>query len=68
MMRTSQIVQALLEYGLTQTAIANAVGMPQTRVSRWAADKHVPRAADNAIALYALAMSHGVVKPPKPQA
>jgi predicted XRE-type DNA-binding protein len=68
MIRTSQIVKALLDYGFTQTAIANAVGMPQIRVSRWAADKHVPRAADDAIALYEMAVQHGLIKPPKPHA
>jgi transcriptional regulator with XRE-family HTH domain len=50
MLTTTQILQALLGAGLTQIEIARQTGIPQPRISRWAAGE-TPESADDALRL-----------------
>lgn len=52
---TTTILQQLLALGLTQTAIAKRTGIPQPRLSRWAAGEP-PVGADDALKLQQLLM------------
>jgi predicted XRE-type DNA-binding protein len=50
MRTTCQILRALLDLGLSQTEIARRTGIPQPRLSRWAAGE-VPASADDVLRL-----------------
>lgn len=50
MSTTQDIIRQLRAAGLSQSAIAKRIGMPQPRVSRWEAGE-VPTGADDALKL-----------------
>lgn len=55
MSETTDLLKRLREgHGLSQTEIAKRTGIPQPRLSRWAAG-HTPDTADDALKLKALA-------------
>ena len=55
MKRTKDIIETLTgQYGLTQADITRQTGIPQPRMSRWAAGL-IPNGADDALKLVALA-------------
>lgn len=59
MKRITDVIQALLDSGLSQTEIARRSGVPQCRISRWLRG-NAARAADDALTLAALAAAVGV--------
>lgn len=50
MQTTTDILRGLLRSGLTQTEIARKTGIPQPRLSRWAAGE-VPASVDDVLRL-----------------
>lgn len=57
MQTTTDILRGLLGSGLTQTEIARRTGIPQPRLSRWAAGE-VPASVDDVLRL---AQLHGQI-------
>jgi len=55
MASTTDLIRKLTERGLTQTEIAKRTGIPQPRLSRWAAGD-VPQGADDALKLQQLVL------------
>jgi predicted XRE-type DNA-binding protein len=53
MSETAALIRKLQQSGLTQTAIGAMTGIPQPRLSRWAAGE-VPASVDDALKLKAL--------------
>ena len=50
---THELLKRLMAEGMTQTEIAKKTGIPQPRISRWAAGD-IPRGADDALKLQSL--------------
>lgn len=64
MRTTTEILRGLLAAGLSQTEIARRTGIPQPRLSRWAAGE-VPASADDVLRLVQLHGELAVTAPPE---